>query len=155
MWYVIIGVGIGVLLTVLYFRVSLGRTMMLENESLYSFAETERLLFDNVAAKNWKILGSHDLKEKMAANGYEVLDARVYDLCKPVYASEILKHDAERIVSPLLPCRIAIYSRSNGKVYIGRMNSLKMAGFMPGVVPDVMGKAAIEVEEVLESIIKK
>jgi uncharacterized protein (DUF302 family) len=87
--------------------------------------------------------------------GYEVLEVRVYDICKPQYASEILKLDMERIASPLLPCRVAIYMKSDGKTYIGRMNSLKMAKFMSGIIPDVMSKAATEIEEVIDTIIKK
>ncbi len=152
--YIAIGIAIGILVSTLYYRFSLSRSMMLENESKYTFVETENFFFQKVAENDWSILGSHDLQEKMAARGFEVLEARVYDLCKPAYAVQILSQDKERIVSPLLPCRVAIYKKSNGKTYIGRMNSLKMAGFMPGVVPNVMSEAAAEVEEIIEHLIK-
>jgi uncharacterized protein (DUF302 family) len=97
----------------------------------------------------WKLLGEHDLQAKMKANGFDVLEVRVFDICKPAYASRILDKDAERIVSPLMPCRVAVYKKSDGKTYISRMNSGLMARPLKGIVPVVMGKAAADVEEIL------
>lgn len=151
---VIIGLLAGMFIMYLYFRSSLSKTLMMENESRYGFVESEQVLREKAQAAGWKILGTHDLQEKMAANGFEIIEAKVFDLCRPEHASKILQKDEERIVSPLLPCRIAIYKRSNGKTYISRMNSLKMAGYMPGIVPEVMGKAAVEIEDILAPLIR-
>lgn len=148
------GIILGGAMVFLYFRYVHKPVLVLENESRFSFEESEQLLHQYAAEKGWKILGTHNLKEKMEANGFQVLEAKVYDLCKPVYANEILKRDEERKLSPFLPCRIALFNRSNGKTYIGRMNSEEMSAYMPGVAAEVMGTAAVEIEDVLQKIIK-
>ena len=69
------------------------------------------------------------------------------------YSAEILKLDDERIVTPMMPCRIAIYEKSNGKTYVTRMDSELMARPFGGVINDVMQKAAVEMEAVVEQVI--
>lgn len=143
-------VGIGLTLIVLYYRAP--SLMLTENESKFSFEETEVKLTESLEEINWKLLNIHDLQAKMKANGYDVLDAKVFDVCKPELASKILKNDEERIVSPLMPCRIAIYKRSNGKTYFSRLNSGLIAKPMMGVVPEVMKIAATEIELLLKPL---
>ena len=71
------------------------------------------------------------------------------------HAEKILKEGDERIVSSLMPCRVAIYEKPDGKVYISRMNSGLMAKTMGGIIAEVMSTASKENEEILNAIIKK
>lgn len=139
----------GLLLFFLLIWIRAQKLMLQEDASRFSFDESIERFKVSVENVQWKLLGEHDLQAKMKANGYDVMEARVFDICKPAYASRILERDSERIVSPLMPCRVAIYRKSNGKTYFSRMNSGLMARPLKGVVPSVMGKAAADVEKIL------
>ncbi len=128
--------------------------MILENESRYGFEETDSLLSRAVAEKEWKTPFVHDLQQTMRNNGFEVRKVKVFEVCKPALAHQVLKGDQERVVSSLMPCRIAIYERSDGKVYISRMNSGMLAKPMKGVVPEVMKQAAREIEEIVKPLLR-
>ncbi len=155
----VIGILIGVIITfsafIIFFYTGATKLMLHENESLYGFEETEIKLKEQIDANDWKLLGFHDLQQKMIQNGYDVIESKVFDLCKPEYSGEILKKDDERIVSALMPCRVAVYKKSDGKTYISRMNSGLMAKPMKGIIPRIMKNAADDVEKILDPIIEK
>ena len=145
----------GVLLTgIVIYQVAPGM-MILENESKFSsFDETVAKFEESVKEHNWKIPTTHDLQKTMAKFGKDVRAVKVIELCHPDHAGKILEKSDERIVSSLMPCRIAIYEKSDGKIYISRMNSGMMASTMDGVIPEVMKEAAAENEEILKAILK-
>jgi len=95
----------------------------------------------------------HDLQASMSKFDYDVKQVKVFELCHPDYASKILLESDERIVSSLMPCRVAIYEKDDGKVYISRMNTSLMAGMMGGLIKDVMADASNDTEVILESIL--
>jgi uncharacterized protein (DUF302 family) len=128
--------------------------MLLENESKFDMAETENSILEAAAARGWKNPANHDLQNTMKNNGFEVLPVKVIELCKPADAYEILSRDQEKTVSSLMPCRISLYARNDGKVYISRLNSGLMAKPMKGVIPDIMKKTAVEIEEIIKPVIK-
>ncbi len=69
------------------------------------------------------------------------------------YSAEILELDDERIVSPMMPCRIAIYEKSDGTTYIARMNSSLVARAFGGQINETMQKASAETEEFISDLI--
>lgn len=154
----IIGILIGMvftagLITLLAFQAGPG-LMMVEDESQYDFDETIEVFERQVEAAGWSVAGMHDMQEILDSHGHEVMDIKIYELCSSKYSAEILKLDDERFVSPLMPCRISFYEKSDGQTYISRMNSSLMAKPFGGVIDEVMQQAADETEEILEHIIK-
>jgi len=133
---------------------SLPGMMMLEDESKYGFDETVQVFKDKVDEAGWSVLQVHDMKNILAGHGHDVDNVKIFELCSSQYSAEILKLDDERIVSPLMPCRIAIYEKSNGKTYITRMDSKLMARPFGGVINNVMQKAAVETEEIIAQILR-
>lgn len=130
--------------------------MLLEDESKYkSFEATVAAFEQSVKDHNWKLPATHDLQKTMAKYGKDVKAVKVFELCHPDHAGKILKESEERIVSTMMPCRVAIYEKQDGKVYISRMNSGMMAGTMGGLISEVMDDAAKENEEILDAIIKR
>ncbi|MFN3345249.1 MAG: DUF302 domain-containing protein [Chloroherpetonaceae bacterium] len=132
----------------------LNEPMLLESESKYSFPETVAKLTAEVAKKAWKISVIHDLQETLKKNGTDVLPVKVFELCHPKHSSKILLKDDERIVSSVMPCRISVYEKSNGKTYISRMNSGILAKSFGGTVESVMTEASREVEEILSLLVE-
>jgi len=129
--------------------------IFLENESKYNFAETVEKLTAEIEKKAWKVSAVHDLQETLKKNGSEVLPIKVFALCHPKHSSKILSKDDERIVSSLMPCRVSVYEKSNGKSYISRMNTGVLAKSIGGIIEEVMTDSSNGVEEILSSLIVK
>ncbi|MCD4829070.1 MAG: DUF302 domain-containing protein [Candidatus Cloacimonetes bacterium] len=128
--------------------------MLSEDESPYGFDETIEILTQSVDDHGWTIPKTHNLQRSMAKFGHEVLPVTVIELCHPDHANRILQEDDERIVATLMPCRVAVYEKSDGKVYISRMNSGMLAGMMGGLIAEVMSLAAAQNEEILQPVLK-
>lgn len=132
---------------------SMPNLMLIEDQSPYEFDQAVDVLVKTIELNGWKTVVVHDLQETMQKYGKDVARAKVIEVCHPEHAYKILRENDERIVSALMPCRIAIYEKDDGKVYVSRMNSGLMGKMMKGVVPEVMGKASKETEEIIKSII--
>ena len=143
----------GILITGLILWVSAPSIMMLEDESPYDFETTVRVFEAEVADGGWSVLQVHDMQETLAGHGHDVAAVKIFELCSSRYSAEILTLDDERIVSPLMPCRVSIYEKSDGSVYIARMNSDLMARPFGGVVREVMSVAAVETEVVIDNLL--
>lgn len=115
--------------------------MFIEVQSKYNFDETVSTLTETIENDKWKVLTTHDLQQSLHKNSYEVLPVKVLELCNPRHSSQILSRDAERIYSNLMPCRISVYDKSDGKTYVSLMNSGMLATQIGGVVEEVMGSA--------------
>ncbi len=63
-----------------------------------------------------------------------------------------MKTDDERIVSNMVPCRVAFYEKEDGKVYFSRMNSGLLSKPMGTVTRTRMKIAFEETEEFLNEI---
>ena len=129
--------------------------VMLENESRYGFDETISQLSAIIVERGWKITTTHDLQGTMKKNGKEVLPVSVIELCNPNHAYQILSKDEFRDVSPMLPCRISVYEKSDGKTYLSRMNATAFAGMIGGEAGATMVLAFTETEEMIREIIRK
>ena len=151
----IVGVVAGLAIMAFVGFYSLPGMMMLEDESRYGdFDSTVEQFEQAVSDAGWSILTVHNMKETLRGHGHDVHNVKIFELCSAKYSAEILKLDDERIVSPLMPCRIAIYEKSDGKTYISRMDSELLARPFGGVIKDVMQVAAVEMEEVIAQVIR-
>lgn len=128
--------------------------MLVEDESNYDFEESVERFEAAVEEAGWKLPAVHDLQATMQKHGKDVKAVKVFELCHPDHAGKILAKDDERVVTSMMPCRVAIYEKSDGKVYVSRMNSSLMASTMGKLIKDVMSEAAAENEKMLATIIK-
>ncbi len=128
--------------------------MMLENRSKKNFEETMAWIEKTATENQWKVIAIHDLQQSMEKNGYDVLPVKVFAICQPHHAFKVLGKDDERIVSSMMPCRISVYEKSDGKTYISRMNTAMMAASFEGAIKEVMVSTSEEIEEMLKKIMK-
>ena len=112
-------------------------------------------LQEAVDQKGWKTPHVHNLQATMAKFDYDVRKVMVMEVCKPDIAQLILSKDDERIASTLMPCRISVYEKSDGSVYISRLNSVKMGGLFGGIIKQAMDVAGNESEQIIQSVIIK
>lgn len=152
--YLVIGLIIGGLLVFLLNKNKQTTEYFLESQSKYTFEETVAQFEATVTEfDGWKVLKTYDLQASMAKSGFTVQPVKVFSVCNPSYSSKILFSNQERVVSSMMPCRVSIYVRTNGKTYISRMNSAEMAAQMGGVVDKVMSAASNDIEEMLKDLI--
>jgi uncharacterized protein (DUF302 family) len=129
--------------------------MFFESQSKYDFDKTIEQLKAEVEKKSWKLTAIHDLQQTMKTYDKDVLPVKVFAVCHPKHSSKILERDDERIVSCMMPCRISVYEKSDGKTYISRLNPAPIAKLYGGLVEQVMTDSANEIEEIISDIILK
>jgi uncharacterized protein (DUF302 family) len=127
--------------------------MMKEAQSKYDFEQSVLVFEETALGMGWSIPTVHDLQATMEKFGYEVRKVKVFELCHPEHAIQILEQDQERIVSSMMPCRVSIYEKSDGKTYVSWMNTAMMGNMMGGIVAEVMGDASRESLEMIQSLI--
>jgi uncharacterized protein (DUF302 family) len=97
----------------------------------------------------------YDLKQTMAKHGLDVKPVKVFSICKPDIAVRVLGKDDDRHISSMMPCRVAIYEKADGKTYIARMNAGLFSILLGGNAKAIMGDAGSGSEKILETVIKK
>ena len=128
--------------------------MFLESPGRYPLEETLQRLTEAATAAGWRVTHTHDLGQTMLKNGFSVHPMRVMELCNPQYAHRILSEDSLRIFASMMPCRIAVYEKADGRVYLSRMNNGAFAALIGGVVEETMSKAYRDVESFLDAVVE-
>ena len=129
--------------------------MMREDVSQFDFEKTVDTLVATAEEMKWKVPIIHHLHKSMEKAGVgSVLRASVIEICQPEYAVQLLKEDHTKIVSSLMPCRIAVYEQKDGSVIISRMNTGMMAKMFGGLVTKVMAIASQGSEKITNSVLR-
>ena len=150
-----IGLIVGIVVTVLALMVILPRKMFLVDQSRLSFTDTAEKIVESTAKNNWSMPNQYDLQATLQKHGYEVKPVRVFSICKPELANKILEGSQERVVSALMPCRLAVYEAKDGKTYVSRLNAPFFSKFLNRKIKNAMVAAGAETEMILESVLKK
>jgi uncharacterized protein (DUF302 family) len=127
--------------------------MMLEDQSRFDFEKTVSGLEDLAKDRGWSVPTVHNLQKSMEKACHEVSEVKVIALCNPDHAINVLRGDEERVVSSMMPCRVAVYVKADGKTYISRMNSKLMSKGMNKNVRLTMKSAFLEMEEILSKLV--
>lgn len=143
----------GIIITVLAIIVVLPKQMFVVQESKLSFNETVEAITESAKEQKWSIPHQYDLQATMKKHGFDVKPVKVFSLCKPEHAYEILNSNEERLASALMPCRIAVYEK-DGKTFVSMLNSGLFSKFMGTKIKEVMGAAATENKLILAPVIK-
>jgi len=114
--------------------------MLSEQLSPYSVNETVEKITTNAKAENWVISGIQPLHHSIKKHGGGNLAPVVLiNLCQADHAFKILKEDASKVISVMMPCTISVYQKKDGRVYIGTMNAGLLGTMFGGTVAEVMG----------------
>jgi uncharacterized protein (DUF302 family) len=149
----IIGLLIGIIIGVAIVYFTSPSFMLKESKSKFDFEETVAELQTSIDGMGWKTPYIHDLQATMKKFGNDVRQVKVFDICHPDHAFEILSRSEERIVSNLMPCRIAVYEKDDGSVWLSRMNSGLVAKPMGKTIRETMSLAASDTEEIIAKVI--
>lgn len=149
----IAGFILGVLLTGIIGITAAPGMMMNENESNYSFDETVEMIQAEAIEAGWKVPAVHNIRNSVANGGFDVAPVTVIELCKVDLAGQILSDDESRIVSSMMPCRVAVYEDEEGRVIVSRMNTGLVSKLLGGNVETIMADATAETEQIVGSVL--
>lgn len=149
----IAGFVLGVLLTGIIAISAAPGMMMNENESNYTFDETVEIIQAEAIDAGWKVPAVHNIRNSVANGGFDVAPVTVIELCKVELAGQILSEDESRIVSSMMPCRVAVYEDEEGRVIVSRMNTDLVSKLFGGNVESIMADATAETEQIVGSVI--
>jgi uncharacterized protein (DUF302 family) len=123
-----------------------------EKESLFGFNETVEILTTAATDRDWGNPATHDLQQTLAKSGKSVRPVKVIEICKPAYSGEMLEKSDERIVSVMMPCRISVYEKADGKIYVATVNGRLFASGLPETIRKTMMAASDELDEIVRSV---
>lgn len=142
----------GVIATLFILYYAAPRILFIERESRLGYNESIAAIHDAAKAEGWIIPKQYKLDVSLSAAGYEVLPVSVIELCKPAHAHKILVEDEYRVVSSLMPCRVAVYQKADGRTIISRMNTALLSRVFGSTVRDVMAQATQETNTILSAV---
>jgi uncharacterized protein (DUF302 family) len=123
-----------------------------EKESLFGFNETVELLITAATDRDWGNPATHDLQATLAKSGKAVRPVKVIEICKPTYSGNMLEKSDERIVSVMMPCRISVYEKADGKIYVATVNGKIFTHGQSEAIQKVMMEAADELEVIVRTV---
>jgi uncharacterized protein (DUF302 family) len=125
-----------------------------EQESMYDLNQTVELIQSIAKEKGWTVPIVHDMQANMEKAGITVLPAKIIELCHGKYASEILLSDTDRNNLALLPCRVAVYEKEDGKTYVSWMNFEQFSKSEHGKSLPVFATATQGMQMILDEVVK-
>src|SRR3989338_3642292 len=113
-------------------------------ETEKGFDEAVVSVLKAVDQKGWTLFQIYDVKERLAAKGFEQRPLKIIEICSGKHANRFLNKN--RLISLCMPCKINVLEE-NGKI--------KIVGMKPTMIsqlfPEISKK---EVEEVEKDIIE-
>jgi uncharacterized protein (DUF302 family) len=123
--------------------------MLYAKEATGRFGEVVERLGRAVQANRFGVLGTIDLKAKMAEKGVQFEhECTILEVCNPQQAKRVL--DQNLAISTSLPCRIAVYE-SGGKVMVATVKPTVLLDMYPNA--ESLATVAREVEDTIVAII--
>ena len=126
---------------------------IIEQVSPFDVPTTVEKLIKAADKRKWQNPAVHNLQQSLAKSGKEVRPVQVIELCKPEYSGRMLEKSDERIVSIMMPCRISVYEKEDGKTYVALMNTSEMSAGMPASIAEPMQGASDETFEIVKTVI--
>ncbi|MEW5769327.1 MAG: DUF302 domain-containing protein [Pseudomonadota bacterium] len=156
MWKLLGGFVAGLLATMGLAYSMMDKLMFHETVSPFGMEETIARIQHNIEdnpelkAKGWALSGLRNPAKAVQTDGGNVLPVMMIEVCSTKYSGPILKEDTVRFLSILMPCKISVYKKQDGKVYIGTMNAGLMGKMFGPLVGETMAKVAEDQKKFLE-----
>jgi len=109
-------------------------------ETKKNFGDAVVSVLKAVEQKGWALFQIYDVKERLAAKGFEQKPLKIIEICSGKHANNFLNKN--RMISLCMPCKINVLEE-NGKIKIAGMKPTMISQFFP----EVSKKDAEEVEK--------
>lgn len=111
-----------------------------------SFDKAVVSLLKAVEQKGWTLFQIYDVKERLAAKGFEQKPLKIIEICSGKYANQFLNKN--RLISLCMPCKINVLEE-NEKIKIVGMKPTMISQFFS----ELSKKEAEEVEKDIKEIV--
>ncbi|MBI5007340.1 MAG: DUF302 domain-containing protein [Nitrosomonadales bacterium] len=118
--------------------------MFREVPSPFGVEETVARIQQNIqnVGNGWALSGLRNPGKAVEAAGGNTLPVMMIEACSTKYSAPILQDDDVRFLSILMPCKVSVYKKNDGKTYIGLMNAGLMGKMFGPKVGEIMGHVA-------------
>ena len=127
----------------------------MKNDDFAYIVETKKNFEDAVVSvlkaveqKGWVLFQIYDVKERLAAKGFEQKPLKIIEICSGKYANQFLNKN--RLTSLCMPCKINVLEE-NGKVKIAGMKPTMISQFFPEVNKKEAEEAEKDVKEIVNN----
>ncbi len=96
--------------------------------------------------KGWVMFQVYDIKERLAAKGFEQKPLKIIEICSGKYANRFLNNN--RLVSLCMPCKINVLEE-NGRIKIAAMKPTIISQFFPEVEKSDAEQAEKDITEII------
>lgn len=146
------GIAAGIVFTAALAWGMAGSLMFNEQVSPFGMEETVARVQHNIVAtgNGWALSGLRNPARAVQTDGGNVLPVMMVEACSTKYSGPILKEDSVRFLSILMPCKVTVYKKNDGKVYIGTMNAGLMGQMFGPLVGDIMKQVAADQQKFLD-----
>jgi uncharacterized protein (DUF302 family) len=143
---------LGLLFTAFAAYVMAPSLMFQERVSPFGVEETAARIQQNIqnTGNGWSLSGLRNPAKAVQQDGGNTLPVLMIEACSTKYSGPILKDDSVRFLSILMPCKISVYKKNDGKTYIGNMNAGLMGKMFGPMVGEVMGHVAADQAKFLQ-----
>lgn len=132
------------------------RSIVIDDVSHSDFSTTLANLKQQLKADGWNIVAEINLGEGLAKRDVRIPGGMVVlKLTSGKNAVPLLKDEATRYVSAMIPCGVSVYGMSDGRVMISRLNAGLMADMMEPRVAEVMRKSAANLDASIARALSK
>jgi uncharacterized protein (DUF302 family) len=127
--------------------------IIIEHVSPFNVETTVEKLVAAATKLEWQNPAIHNLQNSLAKAGKEVRPVQVIEICKPEYSGKMLEKSDERIVSVMMPCRISVYEKADGKTYVALLNMASMTSGMGATAVEAIKGATDESFAIVKSVV--
>jgi len=113
-----------------------------------SFDEAVVSVLKAVEQKGWALFQIYDIKERMAAKGFEQKPLKIIEICSGKHASKLLSKN--RLISLCMPCKINVLE-DEGKVKIVSMRPKILSQFFEEVTQEEALAVESDVKEIVDN----
>lgn len=146
-----LGLLAGIIISFLAIVIVLPGKMFVVTESELGFEDTVNTLIKSAEARQWSIPHQYNLQSTMQKNGFDTEPVMVMSMCNPVHVEKILNSHSSRLVSAIMPCRIAVYE-DDGKTYAAILNAKLFYPFIKREAKNTIKAANSESIQILRTI---
>ena len=152
----VLGLVAGIVITVCVFVVTMRKQMVVAHAVPGTFEEVcsglEETLHNhfNGWGMPFDVWDFYKSQVKKDLKYDHIKNCRIYPVCKPPYANEVVSKEARW--AGIMPCSWAIYETPDGQVYVSKLNTGLLSKMMTGAVGTMMKKVAAEEVDLLAKV---
>ena len=117
-------------------------------ETKKSFDEAVVSVLKAVDKKGWSLFQIYDVRERLAAKGFEQKPLKIIEICSGKYANQFLNKN--RLISLCMPCKINVLEEK-GKIKIIGMKPTMISQFFSEVSPQEAEEVEKEIREIVDN----